>query len=249
VAFPAVTDTSTGADGSALTTRSVSLPAGSGGRVYVFFDKESTGAATITTGGWTNIFGATVCTARGYLRVAYKDAPAESSITVTSESAGACWCCYRISGVHATTPEEFGSQSQTSGNDPNPPSLNPAGWDVEDTLWIAIACMDPSGPIFTGYPAGFANGITSRNTFNDNFGASMAVATLASAAASADPGAFTASFAGDYSGLTMAIRPAGFAMQTVDPDADVDAAGWGATPLWSKINDGSDATVVTDTLV
>lgn len=36
--------------------------------------------------------------------------------------------------------------------------------------------------------------------------------------------------------------------QRLRPDADTDAASWGTTPLWSKLNDESDATVVSDTL-
>lgn len=36
--------------------------------------------------------------------------------------------------------------------------------------------------------------------------------------------------------------------QQLRPDADTDAASWGTTPLWSKLNDESDATVVSDTL-
>lgn len=36
--------------------------------------------------------------------------------------------------------------------------------------------------------------------------------------------------------------------QTVLPDADTTTTGWSATPLFSKVNDSSDATVITSTL-
>jgi len=36
--------------------------------------------------------------------------------------------------------------------------------------------------------------------------------------------------------------------QKFQPDADNDAASWASTPLWSKVNDASDATFITHTL-
>lgn len=36
--------------------------------------------------------------------------------------------------------------------------------------------------------------------------------------------------------------------QLLNPDADTDAASWTTTPLFSKVNDASDATVISDTL-
>lgn len=37
--------------------------------------------------------------------------------------------------------------------------------------------------------------------------------------------------------------------QSIVPDADVTTTGWGATPLWSKVNDGSDGTTIKAPLV
>ena len=36
-------------------------------------------------------------------------------------------------------------------------------------------------------------------------------------------------------------------LDQVDPDADVTTTGWTTTPLWSKVNDGSDASYITAT--
>lgn len=47
---------------------------------------------------------------------------------------------------------------------------------------------------------------------------------------------------------TGAIGPAGAVAQTVRPDADVLTTGWSTAPLFSKLNDQSDASVVTATL-
>lgn len=58
-----------------------------------------------------------------------------------------------------------------------------------------------------------------------------------------------------YSNLT--VRPAGAAIeilvsplvtQTARPDADTATTGWTSTPLFSKVNDQSDASVITGTL-
>lgn len=52
--------------------------------------------------------------------------------------------------------------------------------------------------------------------------------------------------------LAFGIVPAAAPGQTVLPDADLDAGGWlnevgGSSPLFSKVNDSSDATFITDT--
>lgn len=40
----------------------------------------------------------------------------------------------------------------------------------------------------------------------------------------------------------------GVVLQQILPDADVTTTGWSTTPLWSKLSDDSDATVITATL-
>jgi hypothetical protein len=47
----------------------------------------------------------------------------------------------------------------------------------------------------------------------------------------------------DFAGGTAAAVTQAFL-----PDADITTTGWTSTPLWSKLNDSSDATVVTATL-
>lgn len=54
-------------------------------------------------------------------------------------------------------------------------------------------------------------------------------------------------------GITSGAEPTGWdwaevTLQTIRPDADVADGGWGSTPLYSKLNDESDGTVVTDAL-
>jgi len=57
-----------------------------------------------------------------------------------------------------------------------------------------------------------------------------------------------ASSTSPFGGMMFAIVPAAAVeMQQIRPDADVTTTGWTITPLFSKINDESDATVITAT--
>lgn len=95
-----------------------------------------------------------------------------------------------ISGAHASTPPEFAS---ATGLDP--PNLDPAGWGVEDTLWLAYTCHFSS--VTSGDPAGFTNlggSGGSRISYQNN------------ATSAVDPGTFTGGTGS--SAATVAIRPA-----------------------------------------
>lgn len=89
---------------------------------------------------------------------------------------------------------------------PNPPSLNPANWATEDTLWIAACAVDTSRTISV-YPSNMPDRRTA-DVSGGAGGASLGVATAESAAASFDPATFTISNSDDWSALTIAIRPA-----------------------------------------
>ena len=124
------------------------------------------------------------------------------------------WRILRITGAHASTIPEIAGASSSSG-DPNPPSLNPANWDVEDTLWFAACSIDGKGggdPAITAWPladnqqhdvAGGANG------------ASLGLCETGSAVASLDPSTFTVDTSQEWVAFTIAVRPAGAAAQGV----------------------------------
>lgn len=52
----------------------------------------------------------------------------------------------------------------------------------------------------------------------------------------------------ESSGSLLGEGAVGITFQEARPDADIAAAGWTVTPLWSKINDQDDATLISDTL-
>lgn len=108
-------------------------------------------------------------------------------------------------GTHVTV-DATGSPSST----PDPPSANPANWDVEDTLWIAAIAVDTSRTI-SAYP------LADRNTADvsgGSTGATLGICTTTSAAASLNPGTFTISSSDDWAAATVAIRPAGLTAKT-----------------------------------
>src|SRR5262245_7972337 len=55
----------------------------------------------------------------------------------TSTNDSVCILC-SISGAHTTTPPEGGTIANGTGAAANPGALDPAGWNTEDALWIAV---------------------------------------------------------------------------------------------------------------
>lgn len=209
MAFPQVAAFSSGADTENLTERVIALPAGSGGRVFVFVsadDAPGTGAVAVEEDDWLPLLDS-VSLAGGRVRgmVVYKDAPAETEITVTTSAAEACaWVAMRVTGFDAATAPAVSSPASLSGVDPDPPSLDPS-WGEEDTLWIAAAFCDPGYAFPTAGPAGYEDFTEAH--WNENNGASVAVATLENATESVNPGVFTAAIGPDSTAYTFAVRP------------------------------------------
>lgn len=125
--------------------------------------------------------------------------------TSTSEGGGHRILCIR--GAHPTqAPATATPVGATAAANPNPPSLNPAGWDVEETLWIAYACNDANVAITAAPTTPSQFGDFGNTRWAAAAGAGVATATLASKVASVDPGVFTMTAEDNLAG-TMAIRP------------------------------------------
>lgn len=147
---------------------------------------------------------------------------------LASEQGG--WRTLRVTGWEGTIGTVFNTSSGAeavqvptggvaNGTDANPniPSGNPANWDVEDTLWIAVCSVDTSRT-FSAWPSGYSPG---DNTWDDvsggSNGASLSVQWRNSAAASEDPGAWTISASDDWAASLIAVRPAAAAAGDDDP--------------------------------
>lgn len=126
---------------------------------------------------------------------------------VTSAAEEATAQVYRITNWHGTTPPEVSTAAAGTDTAPDAPSLNPAGWDVANTLWLAVAGQDrgdQSGPV--AYPTSYTDGTTTLSS--DGTGSCRVYSARTSlAAASEDPDPFTIPTSEQWVALTIAIRP------------------------------------------
>ncbi len=211
LAAPVVASVTETAFGTDTTDHYVSMPAtvNAGDLLIVLFTND--GGDTVTTPtGWTDLASDTRGTAVR-LSVYYKIAAGtEGGTTVnfaTSGSEQAAAQVYRITNWHGTTPPEISTAATGTDTAPDPASLNPAGWDVADTLWLAVAGQnrgDQSGT--TAYPASYTDGISTLSS-DGNKSCRTHSARRVLAAASEDPGAFTIPVSEQWIAFTIAVRP------------------------------------------
>ena len=107
---------------------------------------------------------------------------------------------------HGTTPPEAAAVEGATVN-PDPPSLNPAGWGAEDTLWIAHHGTDRNR-VTSVYPTNYADNQFQARSSNTTNAAHHGIATRELNAASDDPGQFTIDAADQWTAHTVAVRPA-----------------------------------------
>jgi hypothetical protein len=167
--------------------------------------------ATVTTpAGWTLIGTTLNSTLVRTSRYARRADGTEGGTTVnfqTSVMEPAVAHVYRISGWFddGVLSSAIADTAVTgSGLYPDPPALDPAAWDVENTLWLAVYGAANLG-MTSGYPSGYTNG-----RYDESGGVvgrtSTGSARRESAAASEDPGAFRNDADQPWVGVTIAIR-------------------------------------------
>ncbi|MCU0678065.1 MAG: hypothetical protein MUF19_00555 [Candidatus Pacebacteria bacterium] len=210
-AFPVVQSTSSGGNTAVGLSTAITLPSGvtNGDLLMVFFIKDGTAAPTSTVGtGWTALNGGagTAQYSIGY----WKIADGSDTLTINHASSKTAYVAYRITGHDPNTaPTEATAVTGTSVS-PNPPSLNPAGWDIEDTLWISSFGWDRLGAAasnLSAYPTNYSGSQTSfvsGATAND---VAMAASTRNLQIASEDPGTATLSQSVAWIARTYAVRP------------------------------------------
>jgi hypothetical protein len=212
LAAPAVASVTETAFDTDTTDHYVDMPAtvDVGDLLIVLFTND--GNATVTTpGGWTEL-ASNAANGAARLSVYYKIAAGDEDGTsvdfITSASEEAAAQVYRITDWHGTTPPEISTAATGTSNRPNPASLNPAGWDVADTLWLAVAGQDrgdQDGP--TAYPAYYTDGISTLSNISGTSQCRTHSARRVLAAASEDPGAFTIPVSEEWVAFTIAVRP------------------------------------------
>jgi len=214
LAAPVVASVTETAFDTDTTTHNVDMPAtvNAGDLLIVLFTND--GSATVTTpDGWTPL-ASNAANGAVRLSVYYKIAEGTEGGTtvnfVTSASEQAAAQVYKMTNWHGTTPPEISTAATGTSTAPNPASLNPAGWDVADTLWLAVAGQDrgeQSGT--TAYPASYTDGISTQSSDPATVGVCRThSARRVLAVASENPGAFTIPVWEEWVAFTIAVRPA-----------------------------------------
>jgi len=212
VSFPQVTTSIGTSDVSTTTSHTVNLPASASGRLLLgFFSHDYALGETVTwPSGWTALGGDSLGGSQlaVWMEVRYKIATGSegSTMTITTTSSSlAASHVFDITGHAASTsaPEGLFTDGQNTAN-PDPPSLDPAGWGAEDTLWFVCAGHAAGNTTMSSAPTNYTNSTADLTTLA---GQALFTARRELNAASEDPGTFTLSAAGSVVPGTVAVRP------------------------------------------
>lgn len=233
MAFPVEASATGAGENAGTTTHVCNLPSSiaSGNLLVLVF--HVVGNTTITTPtGWTSVLNtADTTTQRTAIFYRIADGTEGSTVSVTTSASLRCeYRSLRFTGAHASTAPEASAAAYASSNAPDPPSLDPAGWGTEDTLWYAIEAGNDATKTVNTYPTNYTGGVQHVSTGGTP--GQLALASRNLNAASADPGAFALSSGGGSRtvGITLAIRP-GAAAQTLIPTAIASTAALGSNTL------------------
>jgi hypothetical protein len=217
MAFPTVIAVAGGNTNTDETSHTVNIPDGSnvsGRRILLFFTSDGSGETFTYPADWVEIlaeggsgFTSVVIYKETLGTEGYPATGATITITVSSVERSA-HTSYLLSGVHTDAPAVATATAGTS-TAPDAGALNPAGWDVEDTLWFAFCSLNGASattPRITVYPTSYTNG---RSDFAaDGNGVTQGVARYENATASEDAGAFTSDTSVAWRATTVGVRPA-----------------------------------------
>jgi len=185
--------------------------------IAVIYDGNSTNAEFSSWGGSFTEFVDQATTATMGIGCAYKfsDGTETGTFTVTTADTSTndyAFCLLSIPSAHPTTPPEGGTIANGTAAAADPGSFNPAGWDVEDTLWIAVAGTGETSTTgtYTGTASAPANytGFSGSGISADVVGGvDAAVAFRTLRAASEDVGTFSVDISNARnSALVLAVR-------------------------------------------
>lgn len=131
------------------------------------------------------------------------------TVTLSASEQGG-WRIFRIPAASYASAGSIGAAinsstgaTATSGTTPDPDSLDPLSWDVEDTLWFAAMAADTSRTV-SDYPDNYTN--TAADVSGGSGGATLATARRELRAASEDPNTFTISASDDWAAFTVGVR-------------------------------------------
>ena len=213
LAAPVVASVTETAFGSDTTGHNVTMPAtvNAGDLLIVLFTND--GDATVTTPSeWTEL-ASNEADGAVRLSVYYKIAAGTEGGTtvnfVTSASEQAAAQVYRITDWHGTTPPEISTAATETSTAPDPAFLDPAGWGVSNTLWLAVAGQDRGDQSGTlAYPISYINGTSTQSSSAVGCCRIHSARRVLLTATSEDPGPFTIPVTEQWVAFTIAVRPA-----------------------------------------
>jgi len=211
LAAPVVASVTETAFGTYTTNHYVNMPAtvDVGDLLIVLFLNE--GLATVTTpAGWTEMASNSYywfVRLSAYYKIAVGDEDGTTVNFVTSSNQEAAAQVYRITNWHGATPPEISTAATGTDIAPDPASLDPAGWDIANTLWIVVAGQDRGDQTGTTvYPANYTDGISTLSSTGTGSCRTLSARRLL-IAASEDPGTFTIPVSEQWVAFTIAVRP------------------------------------------
>lgn len=221
MAYPQVADITATTVTSASTTHNISMPAtvNANDLLLVLFANGTGGSSVTTPSGWTSLGTNTTTnirlTAYGKIASGSEDGTTVNFVTASSNTAAAQ--VYRITGDYhdlTTAGIELAAASGTSTT-PNSPNLNPANWDVEETLWITAGACSNAVSGVTTYPTSYTGGTYTQSGSTAGVDAQLASARRENSVDAENPGAFTFNAIATWIAITVAIRPA-FITQSIE---------------------------------
>jgi hypothetical protein len=171
------------------------------------------GDATVTTpSGWSLLASnnqGTEVRLSVYYRIAAGTEGGTTVNFVTSASQEAAAQVYRITDWQGTTPPEISTAATGTSAAPDPTFLDPTGWGVSNTLWLAVAGQDRGDQTGTlAYPISYTNGISTLSSSTTSSCRILSARRVLLTAASENPGPFTIPVTEQWVAFTIAVRPA-----------------------------------------
>jgi len=207
MSFPTVLSITETAFPTITTAHNVAMPAtvNAGDLLVVLFANDDDSTVT-TPSGWTLLatsLASTVQRLSIYTKTAVGNEDGTTVDFVTSAAEKAAAQVYR-----ATDWGDIEISTAGTGTSVNPdsPSFNPSGWDVEDTLWLTVE-SHANGREVSSYPTDYTDGLRTRSSADEAEAALVASARRENAVASENPGVFTIATSSQWAAFTIAIRP------------------------------------------
>jgi hypothetical protein len=191
-----------------VSAATVNLPPNisAGDMLIVSIVRDGIGTAFNWPEGWT-LLATDENFARQEVACTIADGTEGATMTVTVGSQDSAHIAYRVTGHNGdTTTATIEAASADGASDaPDPPSLDPSGWDTADMLALVFIGVDSSSDIINDTPPSNYTNLLQVDGSDVQVASARRALTAAS---SEDPGAFSLSVSDNWTAVTVLIRAA-----------------------------------------